>query len=124
MKEMPQISDSEWKVMKILWENSPYTAGEIIENLAENTDWKPTTVKTLLSRLVKKNAIGFQNRNRTYYYYPLVTEDECAKAESKSFLKKVYGGALKPMIASFLEIQNLSEEDIEDLKRILDDKKD
>lgn len=124
MKEMPQISDSEWKVMKILWEKSPHTAGEIIESLAQSTDWRPTTVKTLISRLVKKNAVGFEKKNRTYYYYPLVTEDACAKAESKSFLKKVYGGALKPMIANFLEIQELSEKDIEELKRILDDKKD
>ncbi|WP_432667694.1 BlaI/MecI/CopY family transcriptional regulator [Wukongibacter baidiensis] len=121
---MPQISDSEWKVMKILWTNSPATANEVLENLVKNTNWKSTTVKTLLSRLVKKGAIGFEKRNRTYYYYPLVTEDECVKAESRSFLKRVYGGALKSMIANFLEIQDLSEADIEDLKNILDEKKD
>lgn len=123
MLDMPQISDSEWKVMKVLWLNSPTTANEVLENLAKSTNWKSTTVKTLLSRLVKKGAVGFEKRNRTYYYYPLVTEDECVKAESKSFLKRVYGGALKSMIASFLEIQDLSEGDIEDLKSILDEKK-
>lgn len=124
MKEIPQISDSEWKIMKILWEKSPQTAGEIIEILGESTNWRPTTVKTLISRLVKKNAVAFEKKNRYYYYFPLVTESECAKEESKSFLRKVYGGALKPMIANFLEIQKLSQEDIDDLKRILDEKKD
>ncbi|SKC42312.1 BlaI/MecI/CopY family transcriptional regulator [Maledivibacter halophilus] len=124
MKDMPQISDSEWIVMKILWSNSLYTSSEIIKSLPKNTNWKPTTVKTLISRLVKKDAVGFKKKNRTYYYYPLVTKDECVKAESKSFLKKVYGGALKPMIANFLEIQELSEKDIEELKCILDKKKD
>jgi len=122
--DMPQISDSEWKVMKTLWSNSPSTANEVLKNLAQSTNWKSTTVKTLLSRLVKKGAVGFEKKNRTYYYYPLVTEDECAEAESRSFLKRVYGGALKSMIASFLEIQDLSERDIEELKNILDEKKD
>lgn len=124
MNDMPQISDSEWIIMKILWSNPPYTSSEIIRSLPENTNWKPTTVKTLISRLVKKYAVGFEKKNRTHYYYPLVTKDECVKAESKSFLKKFYGGALKPMIANFLEIQELSKKDIEELKRILDDKKD
>lgn len=123
MKETPQISDSEWKVMKVLWEHSPMTANEIIEVLGKTTDWRPTTVKTLLSRLVKKNAIGFEKDNRTYHYYPLIAEDECVKAESQSFLKRVYGGALKVMIANFLETEELSEDEIDELKRILDKKK-
>lgn len=124
MIEMPQISDSEWKIMKVLWSNSPSTANEVLENLDQKTNWKPTTVKTLLSRLVKKEAVGYEKRNRTYYYYPIVAKDECVKAESKSFLKRVYGGALKSMIANFLEIQDLSETEIEELKNILDEKKD
>lgn len=121
---MPQISDSEWEVMKVLWANSPSTANEVLDELVKSISWKPTTVKTLLSRLVKKKAVDFEKRNRTYYYYPLVTQDECVKAESKSFLKRVYGGALKSMIANFLEIQDLSAADIEDLKNILDEMKD
>jgi BlaI family penicillinase repressor len=123
MKEMPQISDSEWKVMQVLWEESPITANEIIDVLKKTTDWRPTTVKTLVSRLVKKEVVGFKKNNRTYHYYPLVTEDVCVKAESKSFLKRVYGGGLKMMIANFLEIEDLSQGDIEELRRMLDEKK-
>ncbi|MCT4621073.1 MAG: BlaI/MecI/CopY family transcriptional regulator [Marinisporobacter sp.] len=123
MKKMPQISDSEWSVMKILWEKSPITANEVIDVLKKTTEWRPTTIKTLLSRLVKKGAVGFEKNNRTYSYYPLVTEDDCVKAESKSFLKRVYGGGLKMMIANFLEIEDLSEGDIEELRRMLDEKK-
>ncbi|WZL72905.1 BlaI/MecI/CopY family transcriptional regulator [Clostridiaceae bacterium 35-E11] len=123
MKELPQISDSEWKIMKILWTVAPASASDIIESLKKATNWRPTTVKTLLSRLVKKKAVGFEQNNRTYYYYPLITEDECVKAESQSFLKRVYGGALKVMIANFLKTEELSKEDIDELKRILDEKK-
>lgn len=109
--------------MEILWSNPPYTSSEIIEKLPKKTNWKPTTVKTLISRLVKKNAVEFEKRKRSHYYYPLVTKDECVKAESKTFLKKVYGGSLKPMIANFLEIQELTKKDIDELQRILDEKK-
>ncbi|WP_129595881.1 BlaI/MecI/CopY family transcriptional regulator [Anaerophilus nitritogenes] len=123
MNKIPQISESEWKVMKVLWEKSPITTNEMIDALEKTTQWRPTTVKTLVSRLVKKEAVGFEKNNRTYRYYPLVTEDACVKAESKSFLKRVYGGGLKMMIANFLEIEDLSKKDIEELRRMLDEKK-
>lgn len=123
MKEVPQISNSELIIMKVLWENSPATANDIMNYLSKTTDWKPTTIKTLLSRLAKKKVISFEEENRTYYYYPLVKENEYVKTENKSFLKRVYGGALKVMIANFLETEELSDEDIDELKSILNEKK-
>lgn len=122
MKNLPQISDTEWQVMKIIWASAPITAGEVIEKLEGVTSWKPKTVKTLLGRLVRKKAIAFNKEGRIYVYYPLVAENECVKAESRSFLQKVYGGALNTMFAYFLEEEELSREDIEELKRILDQK--
>ncbi len=122
MKNLPQISDTEWQVMKIIWASAPITANEVIEKLEGVTSWKPKTVKTLLGRLVRKKAIAFNKDGRIYVYYPLVAENECVKAESRSFLDKVYGGALNMMFANFLEEQELSREDIEELKRILDQK--
>lgn len=122
MSTVPQISDSEWKIMKILWESSPLTASEVLNKL-NNTKWKTTTVKTLLSRLVKKEAIAFEVNGRTYNYYPLIDEDACIKAESKSFLKKVYDGGLKVMFANFLEMEELSEEELSELRDLLEEKK-
>ncbi len=122
MKNLPQISDTEWQVMKIIWASAPITANEVIEKLEGVTLWKPKTIKTLIGRLVRKKAIAFNKDGRIYVYYPLVAENECVKAESRSFLDKVYGGALNMMFANFLEEQDLSREDIEELKRILDQK--
>ncbi|MDF2672445.1 MAG: beta-lactamase [Clostridiales bacterium] len=122
MIEIPRISEAEWEVMKILWVKSPSSANQIIESLSGSNNWKPKTVKTLISRLVKKNAIGFTQDNRVYYYYPLVDEDECLKAESQSFLNRVYGGALKPMLINFLREEKLSMDEIDELKRILDER--
>ncbi|MDK2984517.1 MAG: BlaI family transcriptional regulator, penicillinase repressor [Clostridia bacterium] len=124
MKEIPRISEAEWVVMKVFWSRQvPSAANEIVGALACSTDWNPRTIKTLISRLVKKGALGYQEDGRTYYYYPLVNEDECIKAESRSFLRRVYGGALKPMLVNFLREEKLSSEEIEELKRILDERK-
>jgi BlaI family penicillinase repressor len=122
MKTLPQISDTEWQIMKILWASEPLTANEVIKKIEGFTSWKPKTVKTLLGRLVKKNAISFEKDGRAYVYYPIVSEHECVKAESHSFLEKVFSGALNVMFANFLEEKQLSKEEITELKRILEEK--
>ncbi|WP_366924580.1 BlaI/MecI/CopY family transcriptional regulator [Metallumcola ferriviriculae] len=122
MKDIPKISEAEWEVLRVLWEKTPCTASEIIEALANDTKWKPTTVKTLLARLVKKNAVGYRNVDRTYSYFPLVTKTECIRVENKSFLQRVYGGALKPMLVQFIRDEKLTADDIKDLKQLLDER--
>lgn len=122
MNEIPKISEAEWEVMKIVWADSPKTSNQIIEALEDTKDWKPKTIKTLISRLVSKNALGFNEQGRKYLYYPLVNENECIRAENETFLSKVYNGAIKTMLVSFIKESDLSKEDIEDLKKILDER--
>lgn len=123
MTNIPNISEAEWEVMKLIWENHPCTSNQIIELLEESTDWHPKTVKSLISRLLKKGAIDFNAEGRSYYYYPLVSEKDCVKEESKSFIKRVYNGMFKNMVVNFIEDENLTKEDIEELERILKDRK-
>jgi len=123
MKALPRISDAEWEVMKILWEKSPATANEVVDRLQGANSWSPRTVKTLLNRLVAKKALGFEEDGRMYRYSPLVTESECARAESRSFLNRVYGGALTPLVAQFLQERDVSHEEIEELRRLLNQKR-
>ncbi len=70
---------------------------------------------------MQKKAVGFEKKGRQYYYYPLVTEAKCIKAETKSFLKRVHGGSIEPMLTSFVEEEQLSPEKIAKLRRILDE---
>lgn len=121
MKNVPSISDAEWQVMKYLWAHAPATTNDVVDALTARTDWKPKTVMTLLNRLVKKGALGFEKKGRVYEYTPLVAERDCVRDESQSFLQRVYGGHLKPMLVDFLKEGNLSPQDIEELKRILDE---
>lgn len=122
VKKVPRISDAEWLVMKILWERSPRTGNEVVDALAPSTGWNPRTIKTLLNRLLKKRALGFTQDGRSYLYRPRVAEADCVRAESRSFLQRVYGGALKPMLATFIEEEALTPEEIGDLVRLLESK--
>ena len=121
-KEIPNISESEWEVMNVLWEKAPQTANDVISSLQERTDWKPKTVRTLLDRLVHKKVIGVNKNQRVYTFFPLYSQDECQRAEAQSFIKRIYGGALKSMLVQFIEEDSLSETDIRELRSILDEK--
>ncbi|MBN2064089.1 MAG: BlaI/MecI/CopY family transcriptional regulator [Sedimentisphaerales bacterium] len=120
MENIPKISDAEWQVMKVLWEKSPITANEIIARLEDEQSWKPKTIRTLINRLVGKNAVGFDKDGRQYLYYPLLPEADCVRDEARSFFGRMRAGVLKPMLAAFIEQQKLSKDEIEELKRMLD----
>jgi BlaI family penicillinase repressor len=119
MPQVPVISDAEWKVMKILWVNSPLSAMEIINALAGSEDWHPNTIKTLLSRLHKKKALGVEKQKNLYLYRPLVSEADCVRTESDSFLSRVFGGSIKPLLVHFVEEERLSSQDLDELRKIL-----
>lgn len=123
MPQLPKISEAEWEIMNIIWQSAPLTAAEIIEKIDQSRNWNPKTVKSLIHRLVQKNAVGVDRTRRVYRYYPLVDREACVRAESRSFLQRIYGGALKPMLVHFLEEERLSEEDIRELKKLLDEKR-
>lgn len=118
-----RISDAEWLVMKVLWQESPLTASSVIEYLKLETNWNPKTIQTLIGRLVKKGALDINKDANLYQYYPLVSQEECMREETKSFLQKVYGGSLNLLLANFVKSENLSPEEIEELKSLLDEKK-
>ena len=120
---LPKISEAEWRVMKLLWDKSPRTANDIVDELEGAVDWNAQTIRTLINRLVQKGAITFEKDGRAYLYYARVKEREVQRAETRSFVSRVFNGAMKPMIATFLEETDLSKEDIDELERLLKQKK-
>ncbi len=122
MNEKIKISEAEWEVMRQLWSRHPQTGNELAECLCETQDWQPKTVKTLISRLLAKKAIEFAKKGREYYYVPKIKEKDYVKHASQSFLQRVFGGAVKPMLATLIEEQKLSKQEILELKAILDEK--
>jgi BlaI family transcriptional regulator, penicillinase repressor len=121
-KKTPRISETEWEVMRVVWTKHPITASEIIERLAQaDASWHPKTARTLLARLVKKRALDYEPQGRRYVYQPLVTERDCVAAVSASFLDRVFGGALQPMLAHFVEARRLTGKELEELKQLIDE---
>jgi BlaI family penicillinase repressor len=122
MSNTPRITETEWEIMRVVWAKSPLPAQDIIDTLSAQDHWHPKTVKTLLNRLVKKRALGFHKEGRAYHYRPLVAEKDCIAAESESFLDRIFGGSLRPMLAHFVETRKLSPKEIAELKRLLKEK--
>ena len=119
MNDMPKISEAEYEIMKAVWKNAPISTNEVVE-LFEGGNWSPKTVQTLLARLVKKGALGYEKRGRVFVYSPLIDEEEYRREESPSFLKKFYNGALNSMVLNFIDGDKLSPDDIDELTRILE----
>jgi BlaI family penicillinase repressor len=120
-KALPRISDAEWDVMQVAWRRGDFTAQEMIDELSHR-DWSPRTVKTLLGRLLAKGALAHEARGKAYVYRPAVKREDCVRQESDSFLDRVFGGAAAPALAHFVKRGRLSDEDIAELRKILDEK--
>lgn len=119
MSKLPQISEAEFEVMKIVWKYAPINTNEITEKLTQTSSWSPKTIQTLIKRLVSKKALTYEKQRRVFVYTPLVREDEYIRKESNSFLKRYYNGNITSMLASYLEDDKLSEEDIASLRDLL-----
>lgn len=119
---IPQISEAELEVMKILWELKVATSSQVIDRLTDITEWKPKTIQTLISRLTAKGAIKAESTGgKAFLYSPLICEGEYKALVSKSFIQKVFGGSLNLMVATFIKEEKISQEEIESLKKMLDE---
>lgn len=120
--QAPSISEAEWDVMEVIWQRSPLAANEVVEQLAGRRTWTAATIKTMLNRLVKKRALAYEAQGKRYLYRPRVSREQCVRAESRTFLERVFGGAAGPMLNYFVQNAKLSREEIAELKRILSEK--
>ena len=92
MKPLPQISEAEFEVMKIVWKYAPISTNEITDRLVKTTTWSPKTIQTLIKRLVTKGALSYEKQSRMFVYMPLVDEAEYIGQESNIFLNRFYNG--------------------------------
>ena len=114
------LSNSEWKLMRRLWERSPSTITELTAALREETGWSKNTVITMLSRLEAKGAVRHEEGEKAKRYFPSLRREDAARDETENFLSKVYGGSLGLMMSAMVESRRLSESDIAELSAILE----
>jgi len=122
MKIIPQISEAELEVLKVIWDLGNATSPQIIDSLVQTSDWKPKTIQTLLTRLVAKDAVGTEKINsKNFLYKATVSEQEYKSHANRSFLQKLYNGSLNLMLTSFIKEQKLSKQEIDELKKLLEE---
>ena len=121
MNRLPQISEAEFEVMKIVWKYAPVSTNEITDRLMKTTSWGAKTIQTLIKRLTNKGALTYEKEGRVYVYTPLVKENEYISQQSNSFLRRFYDGDITAMLSAYIKNDRLSAEEIGTLRSILDD---
>lgn len=114
-----KLSESEWKIMSVLWENEPMTITQLTAALKDETGWGKSTVITFLKRMEEKGAVRYEQGKSAKSFYTLIKRENVAVSETKSFLKRLYNGSLGLMVNSLIQQEALSDEDISELYDIL-----
>lgn len=116
---MERISDAEFAVMEVLWDESPLTAAEVAERVPAERSWNIRTVKTMLSRLLEKGALAHEEDGRRYLYRPAVHREDYVARESRRLIDRMFGGKVTPLVAHLAERDHLSPKDIEEIEALL-----
>jgi BlaI family penicillinase repressor len=112
--QIPRLSEMEWEVMKPLWKRGPMAARDIYDEIPDTYGWAYKTVKTMLARLVKKGALGYDRVGNSFLYRAAYTQEEMSREATRSFVRRVFDGALSPFVAHFME--EVSPEELKVLK--------
>lgn len=116
---MTRISGAESQVMEALWRKGPLTPDGIVDEVGEAHGWAPGTVKTLITRLLKKQAIAGRREAGGYLYRPLISRADYVQSESQGLVDRLFGGEVAPLVAHFAEHRALTPKDIQLLKSLI-----
>lgn len=118
-----RISEAEHAVMEVLWHKSPLTAAEVCERVCNERDWSLATVKTLLSRLVAKNALVTQPDGKRFLYSPAIARSDYVGTESRRLVDRLFGGRAAPLFAHLAQSESLTSDDIAEIEALLQELK-
>ena len=119
MKHLPQISEAEFEVMKIIRKYAPISTNEITDHLVKTTAWSPKTIQTLIKRLVTKGVLSYEKQSRVFVYTPLFDEAEYIGQESNNFLNRFYNGDITAMVSAYIDNEKLSKTEVDELRSLL-----
>lgn len=120
-KKIPRITDAEWRVMQVFWSSPGLTADDVIDALKDKMTWNACTIRTLINRLLQKKVLKYKKEGRRYRYWPVINRENYIKQERRSFVRRFYGDTVTPLLAAFIEETHLSQDEIKELKRMLDE---
>lgn len=114
-----RISEAEHAIMEVLWDRNPISAAAVCDAVCAERDWSIPTVKTLLSRLVQKQAVGTEPEGRKFLYRPLIARSDYVGGESRRLVDRLFGGRAAPLFAQLAESEALTDDDLSEIEALL-----
>ena len=114
--ERVKMFDAEYRFMNIIWEHSPVSSTELVKLANEELGWKKSTTYTVIRRLCERGAV----KNENAVVYALINQEQVMRAETEEHIDKVYEGSLKLFFTTFLQKEKLSKDEVEELKKIVE----
>ena len=111
-----KLCDSDYKFMTIVWAHAPINSGELVALCNEQLGWKKSTTYTVIKKLTERGFI----KNENAIVSVLVAKEDCQAVESDYFLERTFGGSLPGFLAAFLNSKKLTEEEAEEIKKMID----
>ncbi len=118
-KQVWDLSEAEWDILRVVWENDPCAAGTVQESLADSRQWAYSTVKTMMDRMVAKGLLGMTKIRNLQLFTATITPAEAKRREVKRTLKRAFDGALTPLVQFLVEQDEFSQDDIQALRGIV-----
>ena len=116
---IPSVTAAEWEIMNVLYQHGKLASRDIFANLPQERGWTIRTVKTLLGRLVAKNAIDYEQIGNSYLYRPVFSRESLLTKELPDFVEHVLGGSIAPVLLHCVENETLTEKQYQEMLRIL-----
>lgn len=113
------ISETQWRVMEIVWNRGSVTAADVIDALLPETGWSPQTVRTLLARLVQKGVLHAEPVRNYYVYSPLISREESIREEGESFVNRVFGGNAHELLVHFVREGKINHDTLQRLQSLI-----
>jgi BlaI family penicillinase repressor len=114
-----ELFESEWAILQVVWEHEPCAAPTVQEVLREGKGWAYTTVKTMMDRMVRKGLLQTERVRNLYLYRSAITRQQAQQSEIRRTIKRAFDGALTPMMQFLIENESLSDEEYEELERLI-----
>lgn len=114
-----KLTDTEWKIMMLLWEKSPLTCRQIEDALKEETGWTRHTIISFLKRMIEKGYIQMEEGSPARLYYSLLNKNETVLQETRSFAKKIFDGKIGLLVSSLAESEDITKEEIDSMIKSL-----
>jgi BlaI family penicillinase repressor len=118
-KPAVELTEAEWKIMRVVWEKQPCPAGTVQETLAEDKDRAYSTIKTTMDRMVEKGFLQIEKIRNLQLFRSCISEIDAKRGEFRKMLKRAFNGALTPMMQFLIEHEGLSKNEASKLRELV-----